>query len=62
MVAGIEQRFSMRPKPACIGIPPGVKRIQASRTCGAQSPAKAGAADAASSTNAITAEIRFMRL
>ena len=41
LVAGIAQRFSMRPNPACIGMPPGSRRIQPSFTRGAQSRAAA---------------------
>lgn len=60
MVIGVGQRFSMRAKPAIIGMLAGPSRIQPSRICGAQSRAHAMPLSAASrmvKTNGI-----FMRL
>ena len=47
IVTGVEQRFTIRPNPAIIGIdfvamPPGGIRTQASRTCGRHSRAATG--------------------
>ena len=58
MDAGIGQRFSMRPNPACMGMPAGIRRIQPSLTCGAQSRAQADSG----SNDSSNARMIFMRL
>ncbi|WP_254782516.1 hypothetical protein [Lysobacter sp. yr284] len=45
MITGAAQRFSIRPKPAIIGICIGGSRTQPSRTCAAHAFAAAGAGD-----------------
>ena len=58
MVTGAAHRFSMRPKPAIIGIAIGGSRTQPSRTCGAQSRAQAGKALNAMASSAVAAKAR----
>lgn len=68
IVAGAAQAFSMRPKPACIGMPPGTSRTQPSRTCGAQEappfpPSRAQATRETTASNSDKARrYAFMRL
>jgi len=60
ITTGVVHRFSMRPKPAIIGIAMGGMRTQPSRTCGTQSRAHAGKAIKTAAINAATARARIL--